>query len=59
MKNVKPKTGFILKLKNPFTSLKLKQIISYLQRRAKMNVIAGSILLMAHEKVGEVSFNPA
>lgn len=30
-----------------------------LQRTAMTNVIAGSMLLMAQEKVGEVSFNPA
>lgn len=31
----------------------------YLQRTAMTNVIAGSMLLIAHEKVGEVNFNPA
>ena len=35
------------------------EINMYLQRTAMTNVIAGSMLLMAHEKVGDVNFNPA
>lgn len=31
----------------------------YLQRTAMTKVIAGSMLLMAHEKVGDVNFRPA
>lgn len=31
----------------------------YLNITAIINVNAGNMLLMAHEKVGEVSFNPA
>ena len=31
----------------------------YLQSTAITKVIAGSMLLIAHEKVGEVNFNPA
>jgi len=31
----------------------------YLKRTAKMKVMAGSMLLMAQEKVGEVNLSPA
>jgi hypothetical protein len=31
----------------------------YRHKTAITNVIAGSILLIAHEKVGDVNFNPA
>ena len=40
-------------------TIKFDFAVKYLQRNAITNVIAGSMLLRAHEKVGEVNFNPA
>lgn len=39
--------------------MSVDKIDQYLQRTAITKVIAGSMLLIAHENVGDVNFNPA
>ena len=47
------------RLQGKKTEFETEKLLQYLQRTAMTNVIAGSMLLMAQEKVGEVNFSPA